>query len=196
MHCPPHHGDNIPENCHVIKAHLQDLNKLFDAMDPSPVLSKDLHPSVVEHIVECGREFPSRSPLALVLLVDQATAQQRNEQLVCDAIRAYFAHRSRQSRHQLRLHFRRGVISLIIGLAVLAAALVGSRLLGEGTIASTLRESMDIGGWVALWRPMEMFLYDWWPILGDQLFFRRLSRMPIQIQYTNASDIAGADTSD
>ena len=52
-------------------------------------------------------------------------------------------------------------------------------MLGEGTIASTLRESMDIGGWVALWRPMEMFLYDWWPILGDRIFYWRLGRMPI-----------------
>ena len=24
-----------------------------------------------------------------------------------------------------------------------------------------------IGGWVALWRPMEIFLYDWWPIRGE-----------------------------
>lgn len=176
-------GDEIPANCHTIEVHLQDLNKLFDAMDPSPLRNKDLHPRVESHIVDSARDLPSRTPLALILHVDQMACSARDEQIMCDAIRSYFCHLSTQTRHRLRLHLRRGVISLIIGLSVLAAALLGSKLLGEGTVASTLRETMDIGGWVALWRPMEMFLYDWWPILGDRFFYRRLSRMPIQIQY-------------
>lgn len=176
-------GDEIPANCHCIQVHLQSLSKLFDAMDASPLCSKDLHPSVEEHIVGSARDLPSRTPLALILHVDQPPCTAHDEQIMCDAIRAYFSHRSTQARHRLRLHLRRGVISLMIGLSVLAAALIGSKFLGEGTIASTLRETMDIGGWVALWRPMEMFLYDWWPILGDRFFYRRLSRMPIQIHY-------------
>lgn len=176
-------GDEIPANCTAIEVRLQELNKLFDAMDPSPLSNKDLHPSVVEHIVESARELPFRAPLALILYVDKSESSTHNEQAVGEAIRTYFTHLSKQARHRLRLHLRRGVISLFIGLSVLGAALLGSQFLGEGTIASTLRESMDIGGWVALWRPMEMFLYDWWPILGDRIFYNRLGRMPVQIKY-------------
>lgn len=75
------------------------------------------------------------------------------------------------------------MISLFIGLAFLATTLTASQLLGQGGFATTLRHSLEIGGWVALWRPLEMFLYDWWPILGDKLFYRRLARMPVQIRY-------------
>lgn len=179
------HGDEIPANYHTIEVHLQDLSKLFDAMDPSPLRCKDLHPNVVEHIVDSARDLPSRTPLALILHVDQPALSQRDEATMCDATRTFFTNRSSQARHRLRLHLRRGVISLFIGLSVLAAALIGSNFLGEGTIASTLRETMDIGGWVALWRPMEMFLYDWWPIVGDRRFYKRLGCMPIQIQYVH-----------
>jgi hypothetical protein len=176
-------GDDIPTNCKIIEVHLQKLDKLFDTMDPSPLREKDLHPNVAEHIVESARELPRRTPLALILYVDQAASDTQDDKCVGEATRAYFTHLSEKSRRQLRLHLRRGVISLFIGLAVLALALVGSKLLGEGTIASTIRESLDIGGWVALWRPMEMFLYDWWPMLGDRFFYRRLGRMPVQIKY-------------
>ena len=188
------HGDEIPANFQTIEVHLQDLNKLFDVMDPSPLHCKDLHPNVVEHIVDSAREQPSRwKPLALILHVDGPAAHAQDEKTICEAARAYFSHQMQQARRRLRLHLRRGVISLCIGLSVLAAALIGSRLLGEGTIASTLRETLDIGGWVALWRPMEMFLYDWWPIVGDRMLFRRLGQMPIQIQY-RASDPALKNT--
>lgn len=187
MNPPSIHGDEIPANYHCIEVHLQDLNKLFDAMDPSPLRCKDLHPNVVEHIVDSARDLPSRTPLALILHVDQAASNLRDEALMCEATRAYFSNRSSQARHRLRLHLRRGVISLVIGLSVLAAALIGSNFLGEGTIASTLRETMDIGGWVALWRPMEMFLYDWWPIVGDRRFYKRLGQMPIQIHYRQSN---------
>ena len=40
-----------------------------------------------------------------------------------------------------------------------------------------------IGGWVAMWRPMEIFLYDWWPIRADAMLADRLSVMPVRISY-------------
>jgi len=44
-----------------------------------------------------------------------------------------------------------------------------------------LHESIVIGAWVALWRPMEIFLYDWWPILGAARLYDRLSAMRVQV---------------
>lgn len=174
----------IPSDFSIINVRLQDLNKLFDLMDPSPLHKQDLHPNVEEHIVESAEEYPARSQLALILHVDQTAPDVRNDQAVSDATRAYFAHRSTQAQRKLRLHLRRGAISLIIGLMFLATTLTASQLLGEGGFAKTLRSSLEIGGWVALWRPMEMFLYDWWPILGDKIFYRRLARMPVKIKYS------------
>jgi hypothetical protein len=32
---------------------------------------------------------------------------------------------------------------------------------------------------VAMWRPQEVFLYDWWPIRADGTLFDRLSAMAV-----------------
>ncbi|HKW49195.1 MAG TPA: hypothetical protein VJN70_17205 [Gemmatimonadaceae bacterium] len=48
-------------------------------------------------------------------------------------------------------------------------------------VGNLLRESLAIGGWVALWRPMKIFLYDWWPIRDEVSRFDRLAAMPVRI---------------
>jgi len=44
-------------------------------------------------------------------------------------------------------------------------------------------EGFLIGGWVAMWRPLEVFLYDWWPIRAEGRLLKRLSTMPVRIEY-------------
>jgi hypothetical protein len=34
-----------------------------------------------------------------------------------------------------------------------------------------------------MWRPMEVFLYDWWPIREEAKFLDRLAAMPVQLRH-------------
>jgi hypothetical protein len=34
-----------------------------------------------------------------------------------------------------------------------------------------------------MWRPLEIFLYDWWPIRAEARLYDRLSAMPVRIAY-------------
>ena len=38
-----------------------------------------------------------------------------------------------------------------------------------------------------MWRPLEVFLYDWWPIRREAKNFDRLAAMLVRISYTNAA---------
>jgi hypothetical protein len=51
-----------------------------------------------------------------------------------------------------------------------------------GTLLSLLRESLTIAGWVAMWRPMQIFLYDWWPLLRIGHIYEKLSRVPVELR--------------
>jgi hypothetical protein len=77
------------------------------------------------------------------------------------------------------------LISLGIGVAFLAVffiiAQVIGRLLGENSLATLFREGLLIVGWVAMWRPLEIFLYDWWPIVGERRLSDRLSAIHVRI---------------
>jgi hypothetical protein len=63
----------------------------------------------------------------------------------------------------------------------------------SGHIADILQEGLLISGWVALWRPIEIFLYDWWPIRAEAALADRLSVMPVRISYKQdgSADAAG-----
>jgi hypothetical protein len=124
--------------------------------------------------------------LALRVHLERAAGRVDEATLLGDAIHQYFKARAASSRRTLRELFRRGRISLLIALAFLAASLALGDLIeniSESGFAALLREGLLIGGWVAMWRPLEVFLYDWWPILGEVRLFDRLSQMPVRIEY-------------
>ena len=180
-------GDPIPPNCQLIQIHVAELNQLFNAIDPAPFRQRDLDPDAEEFIVGWAREIPSDMALALVVHLDRPAGLAEEPAILRDSIREFFRERAQVTRRRLRQLFQRGRTSLVIGIAFLAVSLllgdVVARLLGEQRIGEIARESLLIGGWVAMWRPMEIFLYDWWPIRADARLADRLSAMPVRISY-------------
>jgi len=57
-------------------------------------------------------------------------------------------------------------------------------------LSALLMVMVMIGGWVAMWRPIEVFLYDWWPIRAEARLYQRLATMPVRIEQT--PDVARA----
>jgi hypothetical protein len=62
-----------------------------------------------------------------------------------------------------------------------------ANLLKTSRIGEILRESLTIGGWVSMWRPLEVFLYDWWPIRNEARLSDRLAAMPVRVRYLSAT---------
>src|SRR3954469_25425411 len=180
-------GDPIPPDCQLIEVHVAELNQLFNAIDPAPFRERDLDPDAEEFIVGWAREAPAHAPLALVVHLDRPAGLPQESTILRDAIREFFGERAQVERRRLRQLFRRGRTSLVIGIAFLAFSLLlgdlVAWLLGERRVGEILRESFLIAGWVAMWRPMEVFLYDWWPIRADARLADRLSAMPVRISY-------------
>ena len=56
----------------------------------------------------------------------------------------------------------------IIGVVFLAVCTTLARLAmrQDSVWASYAGESLTIAGWVAMWRPMQIYLYEWWPKIG------------------------------
>lgn len=178
------HG--FPTDCALIEVHLAQLSAIFNSLDPTPFRKRDLDPRAEEFIAGWASEIPSDRPLGLVLHVDDHAAHADAEAAVREAIRDYFSERASATRRQLRMLFQRGRVSLIIGLVFLAAATVAgnlaAELLRDTGVAMFARESLLIGGWVAMWRPLEVFLYDWWPIRAEARLFDRLSAMTVRVR--------------
>jgi len=172
------------EHPHVIRVELRDMSQLFNSMDPSPFIEKDLDDDAEEFIVSWAQEFSPGTPIKLRIYLDQWPAQDPKE-LITTAVHNHFSHSAKITSLEFKRLLRQGRTSLFIGLVFLAACLLLSKFLlgGEvGTWAAVLRESLTIAGWVAMWRPMQIYLYDWWPLRRRRRIFAKLSHMPVEVQ--------------
>ena len=181
-------GDPIPANCEVIEVHVAELKQLFNAIDPSPFREKDLDPNAEEFIVNWARDVSRDAQLALLVYLDRPAGLPEEPAVLRAAIREFFSHRRKSSQQRLSQLLRVGRTSLLIGIAFLGVSIgvgdfIANAMIGQ-RIGEILRESLLIGGWVAMWRPLEIFLYDWWPIRAEGRLFGRLAAMPVRIAYT------------
>jgi hypothetical protein len=186
-------GDAIPAGCEIIEVRVSELRQLFNAIDPSPFHERDLDPKAESFIVGWGRDLPPKAPLALVVHLERAAGAEHETAALRDAIHEYFVRRATEAKRSLRELFHRGRLSLGIALAFLAVALAIGEQVGrhfpDSRVAGVVREGVLIVGWVAMWRPIEIFLYDWWPIRADWRLFQRLAVMPVRIEYRSTTPV-------
>lgn len=177
-----------------IEIRVTELKQLFNSMDPSPFHDKDLDPVAEEFIIGWSRELPRDMPLSLLVHLDRPAGRADEQSLLQEAIYQFFRYKGTETRRRLRRMFSQGRVSLAIGLITLTLAIGASQLLGRwttgGGIVEIARTSLSIGAWVVMWRPLEVFLYDWWPVYLDARLFDRLAAMPVRISY------AGTPTSE
>lgn len=169
---------------HKIRLHLRELSQLFNSMDPSPFQEKDLDQDAEEFILSWAQEFPSTEPIELVIHLDKAPDLPDATKHTTDSIHHYFAYRAKLNWMEFKRLMKTGRTSLIIGLLFLGACLMIVEVLTQyetGPALTFIRESLMIAGWVAMWRPMEIYLYEWWPIRRKGKVFEKLAHMPVHI---------------
>lgn len=170
----------------LIELRVEQIAHLFDPFDPFPTPTRDLSKTAEDFIVGWARETPSGAALRLLVHLPVAETGEAKERDLADAIARHFAGRAERVRGDLRELFRVGQVSLLIGLAVLGACILGGRLIaevfGEGPLARFFSEGLIILGWVANWRPLEIFLYDWWPLAARRRLLQRIANAPVEIR--------------
>ncbi len=173
----------------TIKLRLRDISQLFNSMDPSPFIEKDLDDDAEEFIVSWAQEFSPKALIGLRIYLDQWPPEDPKE-LIRAAVHNHFAHRAEITNLEFKRLLAQGRTSLLIGLLFLVGCLLLSEILLGRTAsawAAVARESLTIAGWVAMWRPMQIYLYDWWPLLRRRRIYAKLAQMPVElVQKTKA----------
>jgi hypothetical protein len=161
------------------------LQQLFNSLDPSPFYERDLDHDAEEYILGSAEELPLKRALRLVIHLPADQRPTADATDLAKAIHNYFANQEKQSRRRLRLLFHDGRVALIIGLAFLLVCMVLREVafsFGTGTVSEIVAEGTLIIGWVAMWRPLEIFLYEWWPIRRRCRVYGKLSTIPVVVR--------------
>jgi hypothetical protein len=169
-----------------IEIFVREPAQLFSSIDPSPFVERDLDEEAERFVLTWARDLPEGERLELEIRLGCAERLPGEAAQIAEAIRLHFRRRGDAASRELRALLRRGRISLVIGLLFLTVTSLTAGFivdwLGTGRVSTILQTGLTVVGWVSLWRPMEIFLYDWWPLAGDRRLFRRLSEMPVRVR--------------
>lgn len=166
-----------------IDLRVQTAAQLFDGRDPAPFRERDLDDDAVEYLLGAADDLGKHRPFKVVVWVAEPSAELRAGTIEA-AIRAHFDYALTRLARAGRQHTRRAELALLLGVVVLVAFLSLAELtkaLPDGAARPILREGLVIFGWVAMWRPLELLLYDWWPMVAERRRLRRLRDAPIEV---------------
>jgi hypothetical protein len=168
-----------------IELRVDDISQLFHTLDPFPFREKDLDKDAEDFIVSWAREVPPDQPLRIVVHLPQTQAELADAQVLPEALNRYFNYCAEVASRDLKELFRLGRRTLIIGLVVLSLSIAASQFaaaIRPTQLSYLAQQSLTIFGWVANWRPIEIFLYDWLPIVRRRKLFRRLSQAQVELR--------------
>ncbi len=188
----------------LIEISLNKLEQFFNSLDPSPFYSKELDAHAESYLLSWVQDVPHRVPLRLRLrlhldnLPSDPDASERTATDVEHAVRVHFLERARLTRFERRQMLTIGRISLLIGIVFTTFCLAAAQFLAgmlSGFVGQVSVESLTILAWVAMWRPLEIYLYGWWPLRAREKNFLRMSHMPVQIVPVGKSQVASTISS-
>ncbi|QHO75743.1 hypothetical protein ACH79_27115 [Bradyrhizobium sp. CCBAU 051011] len=170
----------------LIEIRVNDIAQLFHTLDPFPFREKDLADEAEDYIVGWAQEMLANRPIRIVVHSPDTQSQIMTSNELVEAFNHYFSGRALVVQRDLNELFRVGRRSLAIGASILVACFLLAHLAGgylaESAFKRLAEESFLILGWVANWRPLEIFLYDWWPLARRRDLFNRLSVASVELK--------------
>jgi hypothetical protein len=188
-------AEQWPPAADAIEIRIEDIAQLFESLDPFPFREKDLNKEAEEFIVSWAREFPLNQPLTIVVHIPKTQASSLEAPELGAAVNRYFLYRAQVISLDLNELFRVGWRALAIGLTVLSICVVGGQMaatnLSPLPVSRVVQESLTIFGWVANWKPIQIFLYDWWPIIRRRNLYERLSEAKVKVKPYETGQMQG-----
>jgi hypothetical protein len=105
------------------------------------------------------------------------------------AVQHYFSYRLWLEQAVLRHLLSVGRVSLVIGLVFLFTCITLRQVVTmweTSMFREIIAEGLLISGWVAMWKPIEVFLYEWWPIRRNCRLYEKLSHLPVELRLRQA----------
>ena len=168
----------------ILEVRVTTVERIFDNRDPAPFRERALDPDFVEYLVEGVRDRAGK--VQIVIWLAQPCAPGEVEQAMHAHFEQALARTHRRRREQRRIGW--------LALAIAAVAVVVLTGLGElvarnvgGTLGSGLREALVISGWVLMWRPIEVLIYEGIPWRRERRVLRALRDASIDVRASEAA---------
>jgi len=168
----------------TITVPLRDIAQLLDP-DPPPFRERVVTSEAEDYILRAAKKLPGHELLRIVVNLPSST-EPREQADISDKITRHFRSAAEKEIREVRELFRYGRKAILIGILTLSVCLFLAWLcyekLPQRPITRLMQESFVILGWVSMWRPIEIFLYDWLPHVRRRRLFDRLSDAAVVVE--------------
>jgi hypothetical protein len=168
----------------LIEIELKSLMQIFNSFDPAPFHEKELDASAEVYIYNSVAEFPLKTPLELMIHLPPSEIDKEKGETLKEAIKNHFSYRSLLTDIELRRVLQRGKRNMAIAVVFLFLCLLIIGLLSTiegGLLKTMLSEGLTIIGWVAMWEPVNVFLYGWWPLVQKKNIYNKILGMDVKV---------------
>jgi hypothetical protein len=168
----------------LIEIKLSSVAQLFNSFDPAPFHEKELDSAAEHYIVDMVKDFPPKTLFKMNIYLPPDIATTDRAMKIPPAIHNHFQYKMMVTERKFRSHFRYGRSTFLIGLTFLGLALIGRQFvtsLNNHLLALILADALLIIGWVAMWEPITVLLYELWPIIQLKKTYEKISTMEIDI---------------
>lgn len=167
----------------LIELTVEKPQHLFHAFDPSPVAGRELDERIEGFIIHSAEDVPETQYRLIIHVPDQISPTEADG--LANAVRAHFNHQYEIQTRKRQALMREGRQALAIGIGFLFACGIAGHFALKAFPAPFglfVEQGLLIVGWVANWRPIEVFLYDWRPLARNQRLFGALAEMPVEFR--------------
>lgn len=174
-----------------IDVRVRSIEQIFDNRDPMPFLERDLDDEVAQYLTECATDI-GREPLRVAFWSETSSL---DEAAVQKAFRNHFDYELGRARRRVRASARSARNGFFIGIALMVVLRVISEVfvmqLSPGDARRILHEGLVIVSWVALWRPIDLVLYDFWPVRERRQIIEQLRDAEVSLRVGDAPEWMG-----
>jgi hypothetical protein len=178
----PKDGDGL-----VIELAAPDYHHLFDNRDPAKFRLRDLDDDAVEYLLASTNEV-THSRLRKIRIYFNQDEGAEIQTMVRESIHNYFSYEADLMDVKIGSTLKEGLKFLAIGLTFLSFSIVVSLILKPHTdsfFALFFKEGLLLLGWVSMWKPVNVFLYDWLPLRDLKTVYKKLSEVKIEFLVLN-----------
>lgn len=173
----------------ILELRLRAVAQLFDSTDPAPFLDRALDRYLVEDLTDSARDVHRAKSLRIVIRLAEQCVPAEIE----GPVRAHFEYEVNRLRRRRGEEIRVGWTALAVAVAAVVALTGIAELVASvvtGTLGAGLREALVISGWVLMWRPIELLVYDGIASHRERRVLRRLSSAKIEVHPGEADELS------
>jgi hypothetical protein len=184
-----------------ITLHLDRGEYFFVAPDLDPLHQKAIYEPGVDTVFTKVRAGRLRDAVRLTLFLPPDQITPGLELRLKESMKDYCLYQVNQFQQSLNMQRRLGRRTLWVGLTILVIALILSGLGGYIMENATSKFMIGLGGfmfngfmiigWVSLWTPTSMLLFDWWPDAVSKRTYEKMAEMPVVIRSENPDNLPG-----